>query len=96
MDVLRQLPLEVQQEVATAMAQSHTLPQHRQGNLYPPPAAVPTADPVPLPPAEAQEDTSELWPQLKLALCQIAGSATGPHLSTAHNEMFCVQLFVVR
>ena len=70
MEVLRQLPLEVQQEVATAMAHSHVLPQHRQGNLHPLPAAVSTAEPMPPPPVEAQEDTRELWLQLKLALCQ--------------------------
>ena len=80
MDVLRQLPLEVQQEVATAMTHSHSLPEHRQGNLNPPPAEVPTAELVTPPLTEAQEDTRKLWSQLKLAICQVAGGDAGTHL----------------
>jgi hypothetical protein len=93
MEVLRQLPLEVQQEVAAAMAHSRSFPHPRPGNLAPPPEAAPTAPPPAPPPApDLRENSRDVWPQLKSALCQVAESmmdANGlpPYLDL--NDLYC-------
>jgi len=75
---LLRLLQEVQQEVAAAMAHSRTFSHPRPDNLDPPPTAALAAPPLPPPPpAKPREDARELWPQLKLALCQIADSLIG-------------------